>query len=511
MSAAPTPEHTPPEGSAPLRRLHPASLPVNLWSNVRRFLVPGLLVLFFARGERWELWLMLLFVPAALYEVFAYFTTRYGVRGEHLVVQRGLFVRSVRHIPLERIQNLDLVQSVVHRLLRVADVRVETAGGSEPEAVLRVLALDELESFRREVALSDPLGGEAASRGNGSTSSQADATPAQADRELLRLSFAELAKLGFVSNRGLALVAAALGVAYEFGVTRQFAEDLGEQSERLRALTLSEAVTLFLALAVVVVVIVFALSVLWGIVRLWDFRLRMRDDDFRLSCGLLTRFSATIPRRRIQFVSVQQGILQRWLGRVSVRIETAGNAQEEEQKNLSRRWFAPLLPCPAANPLLGEIEPRLRVPPNGWSPLSASGRRRLLKLRLLRALLPITIVGVVFRPWGFAAATLILPLAWWAARREGAFRAHCLEANHFWFRSGAFQRKTSAVPLDRLQSVETIRTPLDRHHGTASLRLDTAGAGPAGHVVFVRYLDRALAERLRQDLGREAARRPRWN
>jgi len=41
------------------------------------------------------------------------------------------------------------VQNVLHRLLRVAEVRIETASGQGAEATMRVLGLGEVEALRR--------------------------------------------------------------------------------------------------------------------------------------------------------------------------------------------------------------------------------------------------------------------------------------------------------------------------------------------------------------------------
>ena len=53
--------------------------------------------------------------------------------------------------------------------------------------------------------------------------------------------------------------------------------------------------------------------------RFWGFRLQRAGEDLRISAGLLTRTSATIPRRRIQVVAVHESILRRLLKRASVR------------------------------------------------------------------------------------------------------------------------------------------------------------------------------------------------
>ena len=53
-------------------------------------------------------------------------------------------------------------------------------------------------------------------------------------------------------------------------------------------------------------------------------RLTRVREDLRIEFGLLTRVAATIPIRRVQTITIQQGLLHRWLGRASVRVETAG-------------------------------------------------------------------------------------------------------------------------------------------------------------------------------------------
>ena len=49
--------------------------------------------------------------------------------------------RRVRHIPYSRIQNIDAVQNVLHRVLGVAEVNIETGGGDAAEAKMSVLPL----------------------------------------------------------------------------------------------------------------------------------------------------------------------------------------------------------------------------------------------------------------------------------------------------------------------------------------------------------------------------------
>ena len=117
-------------------------------------------------------------------------------------VRKGWIFRSERHIPYARIQNIDAVQNVFHRLLGVAEVRVETASGGEAEATMTVLPQEALEEMRRFVF---------AGRQAGATAS-GEVVEAEPD-VLLRMQPGEVLLYGFIESRGAVVMAGAAGPA----------------------------------------------------------------------------------------------------------------------------------------------------------------------------------------------------------------------------------------------------------------------------------------------------------
>jgi putative membrane protein len=533
-----------------------------IMSHGRALVLPGLAVLLVASGSSWELWLMALFVPSISFELFRYLTLRYGMMGPDLVVRHGLIFKVERHIPLERIQNVDLVQNPLHRLLRVAEVRVETAGGSEPEAVLKVLSLDAVERLRRSIfagRLTAPAPGAAPTLApDGPTSATAPGAPAPgsmhapapapaltptdapgsasahapvpcvpgaspasssaaapttpalapsgppapdtaaprdgAARMLLRLGAGELVKVGVISLRGAALVAVLLGIAWEFDLEDRI--DLGWIERGLEAvqnhsgpLALAAAGTLLILGAIA---ILYALSIAWALLRLYDFTLQRSGDDLRLRCGLLTRISATIPRRRVQLVTVRQTLVHRLFHRVAVRVQTAG-AHEEHGDAISRKWFVPIATATAAASVLREVRPGLDLGDAPWQPLSRRGRRRMVRMGILMSLLPaaiLLILGATWLGWWLAALALPLPLVGaWHAWREAGFMAWTLLPGGIAFRSGVLTRNTSATFFDKIQALRLSQSPFDRRWNMATLAVDTAGAAAATHRVRIPYLE----------------------
>lgn len=139
--------------SSEKRSLHPLSLLFDVGSRIRENLVPALFAGFsVATGGMIGLYVgCTIFAIAIGFSIARYFTYRYTLTDSELQIDYGILFRTHRSIPVDRIQNIDSVQNLFHRLFHVAEVKIETASGSEPEAVMRVLGLEEIDRLRTVV------------------------------------------------------------------------------------------------------------------------------------------------------------------------------------------------------------------------------------------------------------------------------------------------------------------------------------------------------------------------
>jgi uncharacterized membrane protein YdbT with pleckstrin-like domain len=132
------------EGSGP-RRLHVLS-PVFFAGRHARRLWP--LALLLAARRLW--WLLALAALVLLaWSTIEWLRRTYRLEGGALRLEEGVLARKLRAVPFDRIQQVDLVRKPLHRLLGVATLRVETAGGgSAAEVDLDVITLDEARALR---------------------------------------------------------------------------------------------------------------------------------------------------------------------------------------------------------------------------------------------------------------------------------------------------------------------------------------------------------------------------
>ncbi len=504
------------------RRLHPSSLLFSIGSAAWKLLIPGLLILLLSRGRDPEIWLMVLFLPALLAAVVRYLTFRYRLAEDELVLREGVLVRNERHIPYARIQNVDLSQNPLHRLFGVAEVKLETAGGEEPEAKMQVLSLRAVERLRQHVyrgrgdVSTRPADGEAVA-GESPAAPSAAATP----RTVLDLSTGDLMLLGLMSNRGLVLVLGLWGLMWQFG-SRDWAPEWlhrwtdpqsidGQQLEQMLGRSGVDQIPGWLvavgalAALLALVIVLRLLSIVWATVQFWGFRLTRSGDELGTSYGLLTRRTATVPRHRIQLLTLRQTLMHRWFGRVEIKVRTAGGGKERESES-GRQAIAPLVSAERLGRVLAEIHPSLDLDALAWRSVEPRAWRRVRTRTAVAVVLSTAVAGLLGGPWLWIAGAVLLIPALVVARLGFRRLAYAVTDSFVAYRSGWWVRRISVARFAKIQVVALGQTPFDRRYGMASVRVDTAGGGITGHRLRIPFLALATAGELQRSLGLEAAR-----
>ncbi len=478
------------------RRLHPSSPMFDLIKHARGLILPGVIVIVFSAGGTWQIWLMALFVPIAIAEVAKFFIFRYELTDEDLIVTYSFIFRHERHVPLSRIQNVDTQQNALHRWLGVVEAKLQTSSGKAPEATLRVVTLGELARIR--AAISGPASESGVETEGGVTSEAAEEA-----EPLLQLSSSDLVLLGIVTWRGLALLAVGLGVAWELQLFKRIhpIQWLRDNTELIPLELALVGVVLFVAGGTALLV---GASILWAVLRFGGFRLSREGDTFRIHSGLLTTIGASVPRKRIQLVSLKSSPLYRLAKRTSIRLETAGGAQETETP-FGRRWFAPAFDPKRTEEFAVEIRPGLSFDTTNWKHISPRGAWRIRK-KLLALGVVLCVPLVIFQFWWIGGAVIVLLglSMWWAGVWCRSLRYDVSE-RQVGLAEGVVDRWVTSVFADTAQVVTLSESPFDRRARMAKVKVDTAGALTSGHKIAIPYLESDEAHRIARRIAEFAA------
>jgi putative membrane protein len=368
--------------------------------------------------------------------------TRFRVTADALELNSGVLFRQHRRARLDRLQAVDVVQPLVARVVGLARITLEVAGGSGSAVTLSYLTEAQANSLRNHLL----------ARAAG-LHYETDEAPEAPEHHVVEVPAPRLIASLLLSGPAIVTVlavVAALAAAVGFGMVEP----------------------VFGAFPMIIAVA----GVLWARFNGgFNFRVATSPDGIRLRHGLLEQRAQTVPPGRVQAVRVRQPLLWRPIDWWSVEVNVAGYGSGGD----SRSPESVLLPVGTrqdALAVLSLVQPQLTVEP-GESPAE------------------VVVSGLVGEGPAHGYVTAPGRAKWVdlvAYRRTGAR----VTREALLIRRGRIIRELDVVPHARSQSWGLMQGPLQRRLGLASLSLHST---PGPVTPQVPHLDAGVAARLLAD------------
>ncbi|WP_395374639.1 PH domain-containing protein [Marinicella sp. W31] len=442
-------------------------------------------------------WILLGFgVFASLGSILQYWFYRYWLEDDRIVVQSGVFFKSLRQVPYLKIQNLNIERNPLHRILGVATLQIESASGTEPEAVIRVISTAEVEKINAIVK------GIQSQQNTTSDSIDANTSAEETteDDTVFSLTDQELTKYGFISHKALLPV----GIVFSFifqndAYQRLFYQWVQQYFGQLQATAWSWSQWLiYIGLGLIATLVaIWLASIILAFLQLFRFNLSLAQEKIHAHMGLLTNLTASIPLKRIQLVRIKSSPLHRFFRRQGITMETAGGVNEAT--GITMRWLAPLIEPKQGQQLLNTLLPAIKWSDLPWQKLEHRAWKRIFK-RLLFFTLVIAVGLSFISIWLLTVSAPLILLSYIYAKTFIRLAAYAIDEHCIAYRSGIFFRKISVVRIEKIHNFTLQASPLDRWNNMAQITVDTAGSNIAAHHVHIPFLNRTTAEALHKKL-----------
>jgi len=457
---------------------HPRGLLVQALRGAAPSVVP---LVAMAYGTGMFVWGMFIFVPVAAIIAASFgvawvnwrrFT--YCTGAEDIRVERGLFSRSARSVPYERIQDVSLEQKFLPRLLGLTEVRFETGAGGKDEITLSYLSHGEGERLR-DLVRARKEGATVISAPDGAEGEEAEseAPPLFAMGPLRIVTFG-------LFQFSLVIFAVLFGAAsqfdflfpFEFWDWQSWYHLVEGQEQRIvgvgrmaQIVAIASGVALLLLLGVLTGIVV-------TVAREYGFRLDRTPKGFRRRRGLFNKTDVTLPAHRVQAAKIATGFLRARFGWHSLEFVSLA----QDVGGSSHHAVAPFAK-------LDEIWPVARAagiePPGDaldWHlPSPVPWRDNTVLHGVFFAVLGIAAWAVTGNSWSLGAAALLIAgtalLNYFGWRR----RRHASDVRQLFVAMGRFAPRLAIAPTVKFQSAEIVQGPLARKRGHATLHLGVAG------------------------------------
>ena len=258
------------------------------------------------------------------------FTFFLDEENEEFIITEGILNKSKTTIQLNKIQQVNINQSLIQKFVGVYALDVDTAGSSKKEGSIKAishhLALELkarlLENERKIVS----------SEYESEQSIIAEASPEE--HPFIKISFLTLLKVGITSNylRSLGLLVLFVSTIYEN--LSNFTEDdfIDDQSieNYFDETAILNGILIMVTFLFLIVLIINLVRVVF---KYFDYKIAKQKGSLLLSFGLLNTKSTIIKPEKVQITTVTRNYFQKKMDILEIKIKQATSGEPEEKKS----------------------------------------------------------------------------------------------------------------------------------------------------------------------------------
>ncbi len=404
----------------------------------------------------------LTFLALAAYLRYRNFTFYIDDENEEFIITNGIFSKTRTAIRLDRIQQVNINQSLIQKIIGVYELEVDTPGSNSKEGKIR--------------AVSHPLAIELKSRlltnPRKSDAVTADETDqSDSGQAFIKISFASLVKTGITSNyvRTTAILLTFIITMWDnFRQLSQVEEANGIGQYINYDAIMQSIITVMLLFAVAVLVI----NLIRVIVKYFNFTVNRQHESLLLTYGLFNTKSTILRPKHVQITAVTRNYFQRKMDILQIRIKQAAGSDELEKSAIDIPGCNAMERDQILSLLYGTMpEPQIVLRPN---------YRKLLVAILISIVLPLSVFFIVgkFAPgvYDFAYVAVLYVISVSLLVIFG-FRNNRLYVSEKFIvhQSGAWDVTRAIIETGKIQAITTSQYFWHKSLDIGSITLHTAG------------------------------------
>ncbi|MCZ4245010.1 PH domain-containing protein [Pedobacter punctiformis] len=263
--------------------------------------------------------------------LFAYlwylkFTFFLNKEKQEFVIHKGIINKDQVTIQLDKIQQVNINQSILQKIIGVYGLKIDTAGAHGEEVSIK--AIDEASAYNLKAHLLN----------RATSASPVEEETKQIQPEtlpFLKISALTLFKVGLTSNYGQSLTLLAAFFYFVFHNLREFMNIYEVDKGRVEsALT---GLTTFFSVSVLIIIFLVALLVINLVrtfVKYFELEISKHQHSLLISSGLFAKKNTLVSPDKVQITAYSQNYFQKKMNMFNVRLKQAKNGHAKNGKEL---------------------------------------------------------------------------------------------------------------------------------------------------------------------------------
>ncbi|MGH1256800.1 MULTISPECIES: PH domain-containing protein [Bacillus] len=451
------------------KRQHPITMLLEL--KITDFI--PLIIFMFSLNGKFPFWYL---IPAAfgLLTVFSafekwYYTT-YWVENNVLHVKQGLFVKKESYLNKERVQTINTSSNVLYQMLGLKKIQIETAGGGD-DAEVSLAGITVEEATELIAMLNDPTPEVKAEETSEEVVEKEIVTEEKQATEY-KLTWKEILLASVTSGQ--------FGLLFSliFFVYHQVDEYIPKWIENgVKSYVMEHDIYGWIFMIAILIVLSWIISTIGYALKHGDFTVNRRNDEVRISQGLLEKKELVLKLHRIQGITIKESILRQPFGYCAVQVEVIqgkGLGDEKEKVTLH-----PIIRKDRVQQLLAHLQLPYELNTNIIALPKAALRRYLIDSFIFFAMLAIPLTGIsiyfekYYIMWAFIPLAILIFILGYATFKTNGYSVNGEQITLVYRSVGKY---TGLVRRRHVQSMEKTQSYFQRRANLCTYKFSNASS-----------------------------------
>ena len=448
-----------------------------------RAFLPILFIWFFKSKDATIVYILLIITVTILviaivaYLQYLNFTFYIDDENDEFIVNDGIINKTKTTIQLNKIQQVNIHQNLIQRIINVYGLSVDTAGSDAKEGKIKAIShamalalkskLLENEVFNKTLLADDLIL-------NNSENTASKSQP------FLKINLLSLVKVGITSNyvKSIGLILTFFFTIFE-NLRQIGKEDLLDHHKIEKTIASYPVFYGILIFVLAMFTIVFIINIGRTLLKFFNYTITKQKGSLMLSYGLINTESTILKPEKVQIVKVSRNYFQKKLNILEIKIKQASSDENKSKKSQ--------IEIPGCNNLEKDEILKLifnQLPEKGV--MMQPNFRKLVFSIFLTIVLHLSgffIFGKYFKPevlqyshFAIAYTVFFLLILFFAFRNYRLF----INENHIIKQSGAWDVDSQIIEIKKIQAITTSQLFWHKSLNIGSIILHTAG----GNIAF---------------------------
>ncbi len=261
--------------------------------------------------------------------LISYWTFRFQISDNQIIVKQGFFTREVLNLKYDRIQNVNISVPWYFKPFKLVNCILDSAGSASKEASIPGInqhfaqtISQQINDYHHEHQI------------NKASSAEAIKSSEQGITSTLKLSNKEVIKYGFTNSMIIVMAAAS------FPFVEKFIERAGldlstyvnDLAGYLPLPEIAAKITIVVSSFILFGLLLLCITALGSFVRFYNYELQNISDKLIRTAGLLDRQEIAVQKHKIQGISIKQNLFAKMLNRITMHFHQAQSEHSPQSK-----------------------------------------------------------------------------------------------------------------------------------------------------------------------------------